>query len=190
MLGIVLAFLASLAVPVHKAPPIIPPVPAYLKEVLERWDVAKLDVTITLAQCGEINATYTPTEDLHESVPPHTIEMCVEDLADPDGAKFILNHELAHAYFDQHGLYLGWEEEFAADELASLMSTKDELTAAARFFLTQPFTTGDAHPADLDRAAAILCYLDGIEEQPASRVCAIYARSIQDGWTRTISLTL
>ncbi len=44
----------------------------------------------------------------------------------------------------------------------------------------------DPHPARLDRAAAIACYLDGTIADPINRTCVIYAKGMLAGWERLL----
>lgn len=156
------------------------PNPSYIEEAMTRWEVAGLDVEVVSHPCGEVNASYTPADQ--------RIEMCTELYANPELAVFVFNHEMGHAFMFQRGIP---NSEAAADELGFLMSSDDEVLEGARFFLAMGGSEskdGD-HPADLDRAASLLCLLDGRDPNSDNRVCRAYQASVFTNWTRMFILT-
>lgn len=158
-------------------------VPNWVPEILERWEPLGVEVSIQVEECGSINGWYGPLTD--------TIGICTESLAQPELARWIFNHELAHAFMDQHGIP-DLHFEFAADELATLMAPEQDSLAAAMWFMSmadQGQRRGDPHPAYLDRAAAVLCLLDGSLADPSSRMCHAYYTSAVDNWLRLIVLS-
>lgn len=154
------------------------PVPAYLAEVSAEWkDTFGLDVQVRSKHCGSENAFYTfATKE---------VTMCDELFGQPLLARWVLAHELGHALMDKFDI--PWvAAEDAADELAMLMATEDESYAAARWFMLEVGGEDGEHSSGLDRAGAILCYLDGSSAHPESRQCKMYAKSITAGWVRTM----
>lgn len=156
-------------------------VPDYVPEVLERWAPLDIEVTVRAQKCGHDNAFYDPEQD--------TVTLCTELFDRPELTRAILNHELAHAYFDQHEVPVQ-DAEFEADELGFMFSTEDENWAAAAWHVQladhdHPRVMGQ-HPSHLDRAAMYLCLLDGFSDEPVERKCAVYARSVMAGWLRIV----
>jgi hypothetical protein len=135
--------------------------------------------------CDDDNAAYYPDRQL--------IVMC-DDLYDrPDLARWILSHELGHAFMWQHDVPQergAHDQERVADELAYMTTEPSEGYAAARWFLDLAKTTrhrpGDEHPHPLDRAGSLLCLLAG-HEDTGPRVCRQYAASVEAHWMRIIS---
>jgi hypothetical protein len=150
------------------------PVPEWVDEVVSRWgDLIK--VTVRVQFCGVDNAWYTLATD--------TVTLCSDMFDRPELVRFVLNHELAHALVDQHGL--PWiDYEFAADELAFMFSHDDEVYAAVAWFLEDPGPGSEVHPPDIDRAAALLCLQAGYDG--TDRMCAAYYRSAVGAWLRAI----
>lgn len=159
------------------APDASPKTPDYIAEAQKRWaDVA--DVTVVSTWCGEQNAAYYPGFRL--------VEMCAELYVDRDLALAIFNHEMGHALMHQHGIP---NSERGADEISLLTSTPAQLMAAARWFMGmagESHDPNDPHQSALDRAASIVCYLDGTDEHPVSRACVNYAESISENWQRML----
>jgi hypothetical protein len=152
------------------------PEPDWVPEVMERWDGLMEMPDVVVRRCG-VNGMYYPGA--------HVIVLCQETFTQPELARWIFSHELAHAFIFSHDLALA-ESEFAADELGSLLAEPDEITAAARWFFSMrgyEHDPDDPHPAALDRAAAILCLLDGSEAE-GTRMCRAYYRSALENWTR------
>lgn len=148
---------------------------ANLAPVIQRWgDEVKVDVV--QASCGEENAMYFPSLDL--------VVMCRELDHLPAAARFVLNHELGHAWMDQHDIA---DSERGADELALLMSTKDEAVAAAAWFdgmvdSTNPF---DEHQLHSERAASFRCLAYGLHlPEQTTGICRMYAGSVREQWAR------
>lgn len=154
--------------------------PTYVPEVLDRWaDTVK--VTVTTTHCGFDNAWYTLGKG--------TITLCDDLFNRPALTRFVLNHELGHAFMDQHDIPF-IDPEAAADELAFFMSTDDEVYAGAAWFLSMGGTTpGAEHPSDLDRAGSLLC-LQSAQEDVGSRECRIYLRSALSHWLRWFDFVL
>lgn len=181
LLGPLVAVALSLS---EATPAKAPSLPKYVHDVTARWDQLDIQVKVRAVKCGYDNAWYDSG----------TVTLCTELFDRPTLTRFILNHELAHAYFDQHGvpMVLGKGEEFAADELAVMLSFDDEVVAGAQWFLNNPGggSKDQVHPSSLDRAAMLLCLLDGFEANPVSRQCKVYARSAFENWQRVVALTL
>lgn len=162
-----------------KAPQKPPAVPSYVAGVVDGWQESfGIHVTVVAERCGYDNAWY--------SLATQEITLCAELFSRPALTRWILNHELGHALNDQ--MHIPWvNPEDGADELAMLMATEDESYAAAAWFLASGGTeSDDEHSSDLDRAGAILCYLDGTSPAPVSRECRIYARSVLANWLRLV----
>jgi hypothetical protein len=165
------------------------PVPDYVPQVLENWE-GLVEVTILATDCGEDNAYYYPDED--------TVVLCTELFDRPELTRFILNHELAHAFNDQSGM--PWiDSEAAADELAFFMSDQDEVFAGAKWFLglakgrkyEDSSKTWDQHPHPLDRAGSLLFLAEARwEPKDASMQCRIYLRSTLAHWLRWVNADL
>jgi len=141
------------------------------------WDQTGTTVRLLTAECGQENAYYFPDDEM--------VVMCEELLDRPALARFVLHHEMGHAFMFQHGIP---NSERGADELAVLMATIDETYAAAKWFMDQNQThrAGDPHQSDLDRAGALLCLADGIFEEGAARECRLYAESVAEHWARVV----
>lgn len=163
--------------------------PLFLQHAKAEWEETfpEVQVTVRAEHCGHVNAWYT--------FRTRTVTMCDELFDQPLLATWVFNHEMGHALNDQ--LDLPWvNAEDAADELAMLMSSVDESVAAAKWFMSmakpsKPDAGNDGdHSAYLDRAAAILCYVDGVEATPAARQCGMYAKSVTAGWIRILGLVL
>ncbi len=159
--------------------------PDVVDEVLDRWSGAGLDVEVVSVHCGYDNAAYYPAAQL--------VVMCDDLYNRPDLARWILSHELGHAFMWQHEVpqQRGTpDQERVADELAFLTSEPDENYAAARWFLQlakrHPIhNPSDEHPDPLDRAGAVLCLQAGTEGQ--NRLCRLYLESVQAHWMRIIA---
>jgi hypothetical protein len=156
------------------------PVPAWVPDLLEAWEPL-VQPRVVVDQCGGINGWYQGST--------HTIGLCVETFDHPQLARWIFQHELAHAFMAQHGL-LDLEYEFAADELATLMADTQDVLAAAQWFSQMDYEpdAADPHPAPLERARTILCLERGFEE--TAGVCHSYLTSARDNWLRIIDLVL
>jgi Zn-dependent protease with chaperone function len=159
--------------------------PEVVDTVLQRWEDAGIEVQVVSVHCDEDNAAYYHEDKL--------IVMC-DDLYDrPELARWVLAHELGHAFTMQHDVPMtyGHDEERSADELAFLTSETDENYAAARWFLhlhkQHPIhMTADPHPAPLDRAAELLCMLDG-QEAGGTRVCRVMSAAVTGHWRRMLA---
>lgn len=160
-----------------------PRTPAYITQAQKAWE-GLVEVEVITTHCGQENAAYYPGLNL--------VEMCEELYRDPDLAVAIFNHEMGHAFMHQHDIP---NSERGADELSMLMSTPDQLAAAARWFLESAAEGGNDsgddgnHQSDLDRAAALLCFMDGSDPDPVSRVCRVYARSVDENWGRMLIMS-
>ena len=165
----------TLLVLLHLAKPVA--VPAYVPEVLKRWK-GMAEVTVSAQECGQKNAWYTFSEK--------HITLCAELFSDPMITIFVLNHEMGHAFTDQNGIP-DIDDEVAADELAFLMSTNEEVTGGIRFFLdlAKAHQATDPHPPSLDRAASLMCLQDARLGE-GNAVCRQYYRSVQADWTRWV----
>jgi hypothetical protein len=154
--------------------------PDYVPEVVDRW-ANTVKVTVQARHCGFDNAWYT--------FKTRTVTLC-DDLFDrPEVTRFVLNHELGHAFTHQHGVPF-IDNEVAADELAFFMSTDDEVYAGAAWFLAMGGTTSDDdHPSNVDRAGSLLC-LQSAQEGQGSRECRIYLRSALSHWLRWFDFVL
>lgn len=153
------------------------PNPAFVEEVVARWDGTGVEVTVVSAECGEENAFYFPEDKL--------VLLCTELFARPLAARFVLGHELGHAWMDQRGIT---GSERGADELALLTSPIEEAYAAAMWFMDMSLTSdgGDGvHQTHLDRAGTFMCIADGLWDlEHATRQCRNYADSVVENWTR------
>lgn len=165
-------------------PAAAPAQPPLVAEVLARWEWFGLDVKVTSEHCDQDNAWY--------NFKTHVITMC-DDLYDrPDLARWILAHELGHAFMWQRDVPQRrgtLDQERVADEMAFLMSTTDEGYAAASWFLGAAREElgddpDDEHPTSLDRAASLLCLLDGREGH--SRTCQAFYSSVLAHWVRIL----
>jgi hypothetical protein len=160
-----------------------PRTPDYILKAQADWEgLATVEVIST--SCGQDNAAYYPSLNM--------VEMCTELYDRPELAVAIFNHEMGHAFMFQRGIP---NSERGADELSMLMSTPDQLTAAAKWFLDMSREEGPSsgddgeHQAHLDRAAALLCYLDGTDPDPVQRSCRMYAESVNENWARMLIMT-
>jgi hypothetical protein len=156
--------------------------PAFIKDVTSRWADTGVEVDAVAASCGYENAFYVPDMRL--------IVVCRELVeADEANARFVLNHELGHAWMFQHGVP---NSERGADELAVLMSTKAEALANAHWLMRLAKEEGaDAgdddgqHQTHADRAASVFCLTYGLyEPDKTTPVCRMYAESLREQWTR------
>lgn len=153
------------------------PVPDYVPEVVSRW-ADLVDVEVVARDCGIENAWYFPADDI--------VVLCTELFDRPELTRAILNHELAHAFMDQHGIP---QSEAGADELGFFFMTDEEVYSIARWFLDHPGPgSDDGHPADLDRAGMFLC-LQSVDEEGGSRECRVYYRSALEKWLALIAVT-
>lgn len=130
------------------------PAPPQVLDVVDRWEWVGLDVSIKAESCGYENAWYQPSKK--------QITLCTELFRDPDLAAFVLSHELAHAFMWQMDVPQRrgeHDQERVADEMAFLFSTRDEVTAAARWFIRMGDRddSEDEHPSPRKRAGALLC---------------------------------
>lgn len=168
------------------ATPKAPPLPVYVDAVVEEWaETFHVEVRVKAITCGYDNAWYDPEA--------RQIELCSDLFDRPELTRWVLHHELAHAVADHRGIPYEIDGETGADELAMVMATEDENLAAAQWFLYasigKDHSPTDPHATDLDRAAAILCFLEGSDPEPSDRVCAIYARSVVANWVRLVVVT-
>ena len=157
-------------------------IPAYLAAAQSEWeDMAEVHVTIKMKHCGYDNAWYTPGA--------RTVTVCDDLVAKPALLRFVFNHEMAHAYFHQRRVPVS-DEELMADELAFWVTADADVADTARWFLEMGSDedTADGHPADLTRAASLLCLLDGVDANPVNRQCVAYARSSRSHWLTTLDL--
>lgn len=179
MLDIIVTLATLLANPTAAAMPQVHN-PKYVDEVVDRWEDAHIDVKVESRHCGMENAWYT--------YKTRTVTLCDELFNRPSLVRFILNHELSHAFNHQHGLEWGPDEEFKADELAWFFSNTDEVLAGVQWFLDDAAakaTSADPHPPSLDRAAMLLCLDAGWREE--DRMCGIYYRSAASTWTLIVT---
>lgn len=172
----VLLFCASLACqPKHT---VAPTPEALVADVMERWEWTGVTAGVVEVDCGKTeNAWYDPG--------PDQVSMCSSLWAKPDLAKWVLAHELSHAWMFEHKVpqRLGtYDQERSADELAFLMSDEDENAAAAKWFLGQGPIDDGVHPVALDRAGSILCLDAGREGWHP--VCRLYFASVLGHWIR------
>jgi hypothetical protein len=129
-------------------------------------------------KCGMDNAFYTPWTK--------TVTMCTELYNRPALARFIFNHEMGHALMHQNAIP---NSERGADEVAVLTSTPEEVIAAMFWFMDMAQDDdGDdgVHQSHRDRAASLVCLLDGLYDEPVSRVCKAYAGSVSENWSRML----
>ena len=158
---------------------VTPAVPADIlalqKEYEHFWGVS---VTLRTKRCEEENAWYTFDDK--------SVTLCDELLDRPALARWVFRHEMGHAINDQ--FHIAWvDPEAAADELAMITASPEESLAAMLWFSGSALVEGgDPHPAALDRATAIACYIDGSDPRPADRKCAVYARSVFFAWERLL----
>jgi hypothetical protein len=150
-------------------------------------DLTRVHVPVSVAQCGEANASYSPQTQ--------SIQICYElvalanklagkPLATVDAnMQFVLAftalHEMAHALIDLMKLQVE-DEEDRADQFALLMLTNvkdlalaNEVVRAPAAFFAQLDTAehgshdaGDPHSAAIERAAAAICILYGRQHDP------------------------
>jgi hypothetical protein len=157
------------------------------------------DVTLSFAECGEINASYDPDKRL--------VTVCyelVDDLYDAlrDDAKddeeldervvgatvFVLFHEIGHALVNVYGLPVTGREEDAVDQLSTYLLTDgtDEgeaaaLDAAEALYNNENAGSGegeprywDEHSLDRQRFYNIVCWVYGQNEEK-------YKSIVEDG---------
>lgn len=161
-----------------------PRTPAYIKQAQGEW-VGLAEVTVVSTQCGEENAFYWPSSN--------TVEMCTELYKNPKLAVAIFHHEMGHAFMYQHDIP---NSERGADELSMLMAPPEALVEAAKWFMKMSVEEGPSsgddghHQSHLDRAAALLCFVDGTADHPVSSECKVYARSVDEAWGRILAITL
>lgn len=160
-------------------------VDARLDTVLAEWAWLDVDANLAIIPCGQENAGYW--------APLHEIFICQEliDHQGPDVVRFVVSHELAHAFMDQHRVP-SVNEEAAADELATLVlldNSQDEVYSGASWLLDQADDPTGEHPPGLDRARSILCLADGHSKKPSVPFCKGYYNSAKDSWTRVIAIT-
>lgn len=167
--------------PLFTAMAVVTPNPRWVEAEVAKWEPLDIEVEVVSKPCGYINAYYFPTDRI--------VVMCSELYKTPDLARFVLNHELAHAFNHQHGLDWGDDGEFKADELAFLMSDGKAVLAATKWFLDSASAAveGDTHPAELDRAAMLICLDEGWRDE--DRQCATYYRSALATWTLLVNQT-
>lgn len=153
--------------------------PSFVDEVLERWDGTGISVDVVSVRCGEENAYYFPEDKV--------VVLCTELFARPLTARFVLGHELGHAWMDQHGVP---GSERGADELALITSPIDEAYAAAVWFMEMGQTASGndgVHQSHMDRAATFMCVADGLwDPEHATRTCRVYADSVYEHWQRVV----
>lgn len=156
------------------------PNPDYIRLAEKDWeDTGLAQVTVVSRKCGMENAFYTPLT--------RTVTMCKELYRKPALALFIFNHEMGHALMHQNDIP---NSERGADEIAVLTSTP-ESTMAAMFWFMNMASEGDdgddgVHQSHRDRAASLMCLMDGLYDQPVSRVCKAYAGSVDENWARLL----
>jgi hypothetical protein len=147
-----------------------------LSATARRWK-GKVAVDVVQASCGMENAMYFPSLQL--------VVMCRELDYSPAMARFVLNHEMGHAWMYQHDVP---NSERGADELALLMSTKAEAIAAADFFdkLGEDDDGDDGeHQSHTDRAATFRCVAYGLHmPTQTTAICRMYAESLREQWAR------
>ncbi len=157
-----------------------PQVPVHLERLAAEYRVDYgRKVSLKAQWCGDDNAWYTIGEN--------TVTLCADLFDRPLLARWVLRHELGHAINDQY--HIPWiDYEAGADELAMLAATEAENMSAFYWFsdMARAKMGVDPHPAMLDRAAAIACYLDGTGADPISRTCVIYAKSVEAAWNRLL----
>lgn len=159
------------------------PVPKYVPEVVGRWGDA-LEVTVVARECGQENAYYFPADD--------TVVLCTELFNRPELTRAILNHELAHAYFDQHDIPMGGQEEYNADELSWFFCTGPEIIAVTQWHLddaSSDLSTDDpeeGHPASLSRALMYITLDMGYRHE--TRESFMFYRSAWVKWSVLLEL--
>lgn len=151
-------------------------------------DLTHVHIPVTVAQCGEANASYSPSTQ--------SIQICYElvalanklagkPLATVDAnMQFVLAftalHEMGHALIDLMKLQVENEED-RADQFALLMLTNvkdlalaNEVVHAPAAFFAQldaaehgSHSADDPHSASIQRAAAAICILYGRQHDPA-----------------------
>ena len=152
-------------------------VPPHLVEAEHQWDATGTTVLLLATECGQDNAYYFPEEEV--------VLLCSELFDRPALARWVLHHEMGHAYMDQHGVP---DSERGADELATLVADLNETYAAAMWFLSMngPPIPGDSHQPMLDRAGAAICLAEGMYAPGAPRECRLYAESVAEHWARIV----
>lgn len=148
-------------------------------DVMERWSWVPVEVDITVRSCGYENAWYIPSE--------RSITMCSELCRDADLAGFVLSHEMGHALmwqFDVPQRRGTHDQERVADEIAALMSTTDEVYAAARWFLSKGVRDDSEmeHPSPHKRAGSLLCLAMGRDGE--DELCERMYESVLSHWVR------
>lgn len=162
---------ALLAIALITQPPIV-------AETAARWDGHGVQVAAVAVNCGYENAFYFDSLGL--------VAVCNEMLEHgPDVARFVINHEMGHAWMAQNGI---GDSERGADELALLMSTKKEALAAAAYF--HGLGSGDdgddgQHQSHQARGDEFVCLAYGLyDPMQTAVVCRMYAASVRENWMR------
>lgn len=154
--------------------------PDYITEAQKEWE-GLAEVTVITTKCGFENAGYYPGLNI--------VEMCEELYAKPDLALFVFNHEMGHAFMDQRGVP---NSERGADELAVLMSPPWATIAGAQWFMEMAMDDDGmdgVHQSHMERAASLVCLLDGFNPEPVSLTCVAYAGSVTENWARMLLMT-
>lgn len=139
--------------------------------------------------CGEVNGYYHP--------PTRRVIMCNELSTLPRGVlRFVYAHELAHAFIHENGIPYTGSEEWAADELASLVLIEGgwskDVEEAAKYQLArgQPDRWSSEHPGDERRAAYMLCMAKQGAEGLTADFCYINYPRIKAAWKKLYGLAL
>lgn len=162
--------------------------PLHLDDVVEEMRMPGVNTTIEWADCGEVNAYYTPSLQ--------TVTMCRELL--PYGGpfiRFVLAHELAHGVIRQRDIPYTGSQEVAADELAavvlSLYHDQEAVLAAANFWFQQgnPEIPWDPHPGNVRRGYTLSCLADTSKGDYSSFYCSQGAfQTARHTWMRLLRL--
>lgn len=118
----------------------------------------RVDFTIVVEECGEVNSYYFPAL--------HRITLCKELLAlDHALVRFVLAHEIGHAFIMQLDIPFTGSHEAAADEFAMITEIAAgraaDLDKAAEHYLRAAeegqVPPWDEHPTDLQRYWRLHC---------------------------------
>lgn len=144
-------------------------------------------VNIVWRACGEMNAFYTPGQDL----------VVCDELAiiAPDFVPFAVAHEMSHAVIHQLRLPFTGSEEAAADELATVFllitGHVDQVQAAiTKFGFDATDMFWDDHLSNARRAYNAVCLARGSLEVPGWGECFERWERATDTWFRLINAGL
>lgn len=125
--------------------------------------------------CGQVNAWYFDSD----------LYVCLELAGESEGfQRFVVAHEMGHAYVDQMHLPIVGSEEDAADEFAALMlvvtGNSDDALDAAVYYDThkEADVVSDEHSSNARRAYRLNCMVNGagLDAVPSCR--ANYIRAV------------